>query len=187
MSEITLSYSKSYCKLYKRFEKNLFSQNFASCFYKELTVLLFYFSVLNQFSPPGLNLLKHVFGVLYLISLHSNQNDMDAGNLAICTGPSLLWPEDPTQHEVAACIVQSVVQHLIANCIVLFGEEIYQLFGAAITHGRQDSSTGTDSDSMHSLLSIPETTTGLGKPCSYLFRNFEVCVHGSKCFSLSRL
>jgi hypothetical protein len=111
---------------------------------------------------PGchVTLIQHLMCVLYHIEQHSEDNNMNAFNLAICIGQSLLWPPEckgPAAQAIATKCVPLFIQYLIEHVAFIFGEECVKLFGEPPTPAhkpRQDS--GTDSDSMHSLLSINE-------------------------------
>ena len=87
---------------------------------------------------------------------------MNAYNLSVCVAQSLLWPSlsaGPTIQTQAAKRVPQFVQFMVEYCPEVFGEDSLRLFGdLASPKTRQDSST--DSDSMHSVLSNPDT----GKP-----------------------
>ncbi len=119
-------------------------------------------------------MLRHIMCVLFHIDKKSEENCMNAYNLAICISQSLLWPDlslGPTIQTQASKKVPMFVQFLIEHCIDVFGEECTELFGEpVIPKPRQDSST--DSDSMHSLLSLPENT---GQFCQTNFPKVKPC------------
>jgi len=101
---------------------------------------------------------------------------MDAYNLSVCIGQSLLWPasstEGPLHQAGAAKDVAQLVQFLIEQCPVVFGEEVITLFGELpVFKTRQDSST--DSDSVHSLLSTPDPS---GKCIMHYFHLNETII-----------
>ncbi|XP_007516332.2 T-cell activation Rho GTPase-activating protein [Erinaceus europaeus] len=80
---------------------------------------------------PALNLLllKHLVSVLYLISKNSDTSKMDASNLAICIGPSVLARVQDRGLSLQAqkdlnSKVKTLVEFLIENCLEIFGENI---------------------------------------------------------------
>ncbi|XP_041061910.1 T cell activation RhoGTPase activating protein b [Carcharodon carcharias] len=77
-------------------------------------------------------LLRYLFCVLYYINKYSEVNKMDAYNLAVCIGPNMLWPNKPVtaelQKEVLARVVD-LMQFLIENCCLIFGDDITTLLG----------------------------------------------------------
>ncbi|XP_048450054.1 rho GTPase-activating protein 20, partial [Rhincodon typus] len=80
-------------------------------------------------------LLHYLFCVLYYINKHSEVNKMNAHNLAICIGPNMLWPNKPVtaelQKEVLARVVD-LMQFLIENCCLIFGDDITTLLGEPV-------------------------------------------------------
>ncbi|XP_078086708.1 T cell activation RhoGTPase activating protein b [Mustelus asterias] len=80
-------------------------------------------------------LLRYLFCVLYYINKHSEVNKMDAYNLAVCIGPNMLWLNKPVsielQKEVLARIVD-LMQFLIENCCLIFGDDITTLLGRPV-------------------------------------------------------
>lgn len=98
--------------------------------------------------------------VLYYIDKKSDDNLMTAYNLAVCIAPSILWSRvqiDPLKAMASTSTPQAIVAYLISNCGEVFGKESLLLFGNPIDQKRQDSST--DSDSMHSVLSMPDSSS----------------------------
>lgn len=99
--------------------------------------------------------------VLYHIDKNHKENMMTSYNLSVCIAPSILWAkqgDDPMRALAMAKSPQQIVEYLIVNCIELFGEDVIYLFGDLLEHKiRQDSST--DSDSMHSVLSMPDSAS----------------------------
>ncbi|XP_033741354.1 rho GTPase-activating protein 20-like isoform X1 [Pecten maximus] len=117
-------------------------------------------SLLIQLPPCHFDLLRHLMCVLYYIEKRSSENLMTAYNLAVCIAPSILWSRahtDPLK-DLASTTPLSIVAYLIKNCGEVFGEESLGLFGNPCDQKRQDSST--DSDSMHSVLSMPDSSSG---------------------------
>jgi hypothetical protein len=99
--------------------------------------------------------------VLYHIDKNHKENMMTSYNLSVCIAPSILWAkqgDDPMRALAMAKSPQQIVEYLIVNCVELFGEDVIYLFGDLLEHKiRQDSST--DSDSMHSVLSMPDSAS----------------------------
>ncbi|XP_069125576.1 serine-rich adhesin for platelets-like isoform X1 [Argopecten irradians] len=117
-------------------------------------------SLLIQLPPCHFDLLRHLMCVLYYIEKRKEENLMTAYNLAVCIAPSILWSRshlDPLK-DLASTTPLSIVEYLIINCADVFGEESLLLFGNPCDQKRQDSST--DSDSMHSVLSMPDSSSG---------------------------
>ncbi|XP_064629572.1 uncharacterized protein LOC135488737 isoform X2 [Lineus longissimus] len=117
-------------------------------------------------------LLRHFFCVLCRIDENKKENNMDAYNLAVCVRPSILRNpspgldcQDPMFQEQMKKETKCV-QFVIENFVELFGEESLKMFGEPKLTMRQDS--GTDSDSMHSILSMQESTGGLRRDDSSL-------------------
>ncbi|NWT20085.1 RHG20 protein, partial [Vireo altiloquus] len=77
-------------------------------------------------------LLRYIFGVLHVIEMRSEENQMNAFNLAVCIAPSLLWPPVSSTPDIESEFIKkisSLVQFLIENCCRIFGDEIASLFG----------------------------------------------------------
>ncbi|GCB70232.1 hypothetical protein scyTo_0010728 [Scyliorhinus torazame] len=75
-------------------------------------------------------LLRYLFCVLYYINKHSEVNKMDAHNLAVCIGPNMLWPNKPVASELEIEVharVVNLMQFLIENCCLIFGDDITTL------------------------------------------------------------
>nr|XP_022292012.1 rho GTPase-activating protein 20-like isoform X2 [Crassostrea virginica] len=119
-------------------------------------------SLLNKLPEGHLELLKHLLCVLYHIDKNNKENMMTSYNLSVCIAPSILWAkqgDDPMRALAMAKSPQQIVEYLIVNCVELFGEDVIYLFGDLLEHKiRQDSST--DSDSMHSVLSMGDSAIG---------------------------
>uniref|UniRef100_A0A8C4RVL6 Rho GTPase activating protein 20 n=1 Tax=Erpetoichthys calabaricus TaxID=27687 RepID=A0A8C4RVL6_ERPCA len=56
--------------------------------------------LLEQLPKENLLLLKHLFGVLHCIEQKSEENQMNAFNLAVCIAPSMLWSPTPSSPQV---------------------------------------------------------------------------------------
>ncbi|XP_032328314.1 LOW QUALITY PROTEIN: rho GTPase-activating protein 20 [Camelus ferus] len=81
---------------------------------------------------PGANvvLLKYLFGLLHKIEKHASSNQMNSFNLAVCIAPSILWPPASSSPELESEFTNKVsllIQFLIENCCIIFGEEITSL------------------------------------------------------------
>ncbi|XP_062596201.1 uncharacterized protein LOC134257628 isoform X4 [Saccostrea cucullata] len=120
-------------------------------------------SLLNKLPEGHRELLKHLLCVLYHIDKNHKENMMTSYNLSVCIAPSILWAkqgDDPMRALAMAKSPQQIVEYLIVNCVELFGEDVIYLFGDLLEHKiRQDSST--DSDSMHSVLSMADSASGI--------------------------
>nr|XP_014352128.1 PREDICTED: rho GTPase-activating protein 20-like isoform X2 [Latimeria chalumnae]XP_014352129.1 PREDICTED: rho GTPase-activating protein 20-like isoform X2 [Latimeria chalumnae] len=89
-------------------------------------------SLMMQLPKANFVLLHHLFGVLHSIEKQSEDNQMNAFNLAVCIAPSMLWPPTPSSPEVESESTKKVsifVQFLIENCSKVFGDDITALFG----------------------------------------------------------
>ncbi|XP_068200560.1 LOW QUALITY PROTEIN: uncharacterized protein [Palaemon carinicauda] len=101
-----------------------------------------------------LKLLQHFLCVLHHIVRRASENMMSASNLAVCVGPSILWPSSPVLalSQEDSKQVPAVVEFLIERCRDIFGEDILHLLGEPPERDplRQDSGA-EESDSLHSL------------------------------------
>ncbi|XP_066938336.1 uncharacterized protein [Macrobrachium rosenbergii] len=101
-----------------------------------------------------LKLLQHFLCVLHHIVRRASENMMSASNLAVCVGPSILWPSSPVLalSPEDSKQVPAVVEFLIEHCRDIFGEDILHLLGEPPERDplRQDSGA-EESDSLHSL------------------------------------
>ncbi|KAM4796103.1 rho GTPase-activating protein 20 [Rhinophrynus dorsalis] len=87
--------------------------------------------LLEKLPHVNIILLHYLFGVLHCIEKHSETNQMTAFNLAVCIAPSLLWLPSPSSAEAEGEFtgkVSMLVQFLIENCCIVFGEDILLLF-----------------------------------------------------------
>ncbi|XP_051782133.1 rho GTPase-activating protein 20 isoform X2 [Erpetoichthys calabaricus] len=87
--------------------------------------------LLEQLPKENLLLLKHLFGVLHCIEQKSEENQMNAFNLAVCIAPSMLWSPTPSSPQVQSedtKKVSTIVQFMIENCCKIFGEDLLLLF-----------------------------------------------------------
>lgn len=72
------------------------------------------------------NLLSHFIALLVAIARKSSINLMCPMNLAVCVGPSLLWP---TQHsDTSPKAVPPLIEQLIIHADLLFGSQILNIF-----------------------------------------------------------
>ncbi|XP_069987275.1 uncharacterized protein [Penaeus vannamei] len=101
-----------------------------------------------------LTLLQYFLCVLHHIARRASENMMSASNLAVCVGPSILWPSSPVLalSPEASKQVPAVVEFLIERCGDIFGEDKLHLLGEPPERDpmRQDSGA-EESDSLHSL------------------------------------
>ena len=108
--------------------------------------------MLSRIPACNLGLLKRILCVLHHIQLLSEENKMTSYNLSLCISPSLLWHKDHIDLSSGA----PAVEFMIDRCVELFGSEVLRLPEyPGQSKSRQDS--GTDSDSMHSVLSMQDT------------------------------
>ncbi|KAG5843533.1 hypothetical protein ANANG_G00151920 [Anguilla anguilla] len=118
---------------------------------KEITRLL------DELPDANVTLLRHLFGLLYTIQEKSEENQMNAFNLALCIAPNMLWLPVPTGPEEESKSIQKVaglIQFLIENSPSIFGNDIESLF----THLNSGEGAVEDSidDSFHQLYSSDE-------------------------------
>uniref|UniRef100_A0A8C0VPZ4 Rho GTPase-activating protein 20 n=1 Tax=Cyanistes caeruleus TaxID=156563 RepID=A0A8C0VPZ4_CYACU len=95
-------------------------------------------------------LLRYIFGVLRGIEMRSEENQMNAFNLAVCIAPSLLWPPVSSTPDIESEYIKkisSLVQFLIENCCRIFGDEITSLFGEILMTCKRENSS--DVASLH--------------------------------------
>ncbi|XP_048839482.1 rho GTPase-activating protein 20 isoform X2 [Brienomyrus brachyistius] len=95
--------------------------------------------LLNQLPEANTFLLQHLFCLLYHIQENSEENQMNACNLALCIAPNMLWlpvTADPEQENKSTKKVASLVQLLIENTNTIFGHDIESVF--TNIHGSQE-------------------------------------------------
>ncbi|XP_023689795.1 uncharacterized protein arhgap20b isoform X2 [Paramormyrops kingsleyae] len=95
--------------------------------------------LLNQLPEANTLLLQHLFCLLYHIQENSEENQMNACNLALCIAPNMLWlpvTADPEQENKSTKKVASLVQLLIENTNTIFGHDIESVF--TNIHGSQE-------------------------------------------------
>ncbi|GBP26974.1 Rho GTPase-activating protein 20 [Eumeta japonica] len=108
-------------------------------------------SLLLKLPKANYTMLTYFICLLQAIAKKSNVNLMCPTNLAVCVGPSLLWPLTPCDKAPKA--IPSVVELLIVKAEALFGPQIAGLLG----NGSPESSNALldsgaeESDSLHSV------------------------------------
>ncbi|XP_025097222.1 rho GTPase-activating protein 20-like isoform X1 [Pomacea canaliculata] len=112
-------------------------------------------NLLSQLPSCNMQLLKRLLCALHHIQKHSERNKMTASNLSLCIAPSLLWHKKKDDPSLSAPAVTFLIDH----CVELFGEDVLHLLGEALEPRSADS--GTDSESMHSVLSMHDGSNGL--------------------------
>ncbi|XP_037233737.1 rho GTPase-activating protein 20 isoform X2 [Falco biarmicus] len=106
--------------------------------------------LIEQLPRANVVLLRYIFGVLHGIERRSEENQMNAFNLAICIAPSLLWPPVSSTPDIESEFtkkISSLVQFLTENCCRIFGEEITSLFGEILMTCKRENSS--DAVSLH--------------------------------------
>ncbi|MGH0167553.1 UNVERIFIED_CONTAM: hypothetical protein FKN15_053104 [Acipenser sinensis] len=102
--------------------------------------------LMEQLPKANVLLLRYLFGVLHCIEQQSEENQMNAFNLAVCIAPSMLWPPSTSSPETESEVTKKIsmlVQFVIENCSKIFGEDIVSLFGSM---PRKSNSSEHDSD-----------------------------------------
>ena len=99
-------------------------------------------------------LLKLILCALHNIQRHSEKNKMNSYNLSLCIAPSMLWHRDHVDLSSGAPPVEFMIDH----CVDIFSPSILHLLEEP-----KCKDYGTDSDSNHSILSMPDTGS---KSCS---------------------
>ncbi|KAJ8347947.1 hypothetical protein SKAU_G00265360 [Synaphobranchus kaupii] len=113
--------------------------------------------LLDELPDANVTLLRHLFGLLYTIQEKSEENQMNAFNLALCIAPNMLWlpvPAAPEEESKSIQKVASLIQFLIENSPSIFGNDIESLF----THLNSGQGAVEDAidDSFHQLYSSDE-------------------------------
>ncbi|XP_075040658.1 uncharacterized protein LOC142100760 isoform X2 [Mixophyes fleayi] len=106
-------------------------------------------SLLDQLPEANFILLQHLFAVLNHIEENSEENQMNASNLALCIAPNMLWlptVSDPEEESKSTKKVALLVQFLIENYPLIFGQDAASLF---IKHKKQDSGSTEDFKGIH--------------------------------------
>ncbi|CAH2315258.1 rho GTPase-activating 20-like [Pelobates cultripes] len=87
--------------------------------------------LVEQLPDANAVLLQHLFAVLYHINENSEENQMTAFNLALCIAPNILWlptPSDPEEETKSTKKVAILVQFIIENYQLIFGQDVASLF-----------------------------------------------------------
>ncbi|KAG8447848.1 hypothetical protein GDO86_015089 [Hymenochirus boettgeri] len=87
--------------------------------------------LLDQLPEANFVLLQYLFAVLHHIEKNSEENQMTAFNLALCIAPNMLWlptASDPEEESRSARKVALLVQFLIENYELIFGQDTASLF-----------------------------------------------------------
>ncbi|XP_044738687.1 rho GTPase-activating protein 20-like isoform X2 [Chrysoperla carnea] len=92
------------------------------------------------------SLLAHIICVLYHVAKRSEHNQMNAKNLGVCVGPSIMWGDTNPIKESAL-----IVENLITHCRQIFGPHVISLLGEPTPD-----SGAEESDSLHSLVDSVE-------------------------------
>ncbi|KAA0194998.1 hypothetical protein HAZT_HAZT003596 [Hyalella azteca] len=147
----------------KEFLRSLPDSLLCSQFYDEWLEIPSLSSVRDQISHTlllcsrlpraNLLLLQHFLCILHHIARRSSQNMMPPSNLAVCVGPSLLWPSSPIVafNPETSKQAPSVIEFLIERFGEVFGEAMLRIMGDPPEQdsARQDSGA-EESDSLHS-------------------------------------
>ncbi|MFT7818251.1 rho GTPase-activating protein 20-like [Arapaima gigas] len=91
-------------------------------------------------------LLRHVVAVLHRVAHNSNDNQMNAFNLAVCIAPSMLWAPASCGPEVESegtKKVSEAVRFLIENCAKVLGDDATAVF-CQFPQKRGSSDQGSD-------------------------------------------
>ncbi|XP_049341263.1 rho GTPase-activating protein 20 isoform X2 [Astyanax mexicanus] len=80
-------------------------------------------------------LLKHTIAMLHCVQNHSDVNQMNSSNLAVCIAPSLLWSNSSLTQREDTKKVCDLVCFLIDNCHSVFGEDITALTELSLDSG----------------------------------------------------
>ncbi|KAG9338908.1 hypothetical protein JZ751_024298 [Albula glossodonta] len=113
--------------------------------------------LLDDLPDANVTLLRHLFGLLHHIQNNSEENQMNAFNLALCISPNMLWlpvPAGPEEESKSTRKVARLIQFLIENSPSIFDEDFESLF----THLQSDQRPVEDviDESFHQLYSSDE-------------------------------
>ncbi|XP_062429112.1 T-cell activation Rho GTPase-activating protein-like [Rhea pennata] len=104
--------------------------------------------VAGSLPTANLLLLQRLFAVLHHISENVETSGMDASNLAVCVGPSMLSPGADNALSLAAQErsdkVTALVEFLIDNCRAIFGEDISLPFSRSAEESPEDTGSSTE-------------------------------------------
>ncbi len=118
--------------------------------------------LVDQLPKSHQSLLRHLVCILHTIiqEQEGKESHMDAYNLAVCVAQSLLWPSASaaglSAQAEAVPRVTAIFQFLLERRVQIFGEDYLSLYGNLKSQAKPRQDSGTDSDSMHSLLSMQE-------------------------------
>ncbi|XP_041114731.1 rho GTPase-activating protein 20-like isoform X2 [Polyodon spathula] len=87
--------------------------------------------LMEQLPKANVLLLRYLFAILHCIEQQSEENQMNAFNLAVCIAPSMLWPPSTSSPETESEVTKKIsmlVQFVIENCSKIFGEDIVSVF-----------------------------------------------------------
>ncbi|XP_041127675.1 LOW QUALITY PROTEIN: rho GTPase-activating protein 20-like [Polyodon spathula] len=116
--------------------------------------------LMEQLPKTNVLLLRYLFGVLHCIEQQSEENRMNAFNLAVCIAPSMLWPPSTSSPETESEVTKKIsmlVQFIIENCSKIFREDIDSVFASmprksiSGDHGSDVSSSQMNGSSYDSL------------------------------------
>ncbi|XP_069842417.1 rho GTPase-activating protein 20-like [Dendropsophus ebraccatus] len=106
-------------------------------------------SLMDQLPEANFILLQHLFAVLNHIEKNSEENQMTASNLAVCIAPNMLWlpsVSDPEEESKSTKKVALLVQFLIENYELIFGQDAASLFSK---HRKQELGSADDLSGIH--------------------------------------
>ncbi|XP_070567482.1 rho GTPase-activating protein 20-like isoform X2 [Ptychodera flava] len=143
---------------------------------------------------PDINqvLVKQFFCILHYIDCHSEENNMNAYNLSVCVGQSLLWPSNNKVSSTEAEKSKKVpilVEFLLENVTAIMGDDVLSLFGSAPVKGnktrsRNDSGSGWDSDSTSNnsgyMRRDDESLDSLDRELSYNENNVHYSIYSNQ-------
>uniref|UniRef100_A0A8C7NAV4 Rho GTPase-activating protein 20 n=1 Tax=Oncorhynchus kisutch TaxID=8019 RepID=A0A8C7NAV4_ONCKI len=87
--------------------------------------------LLSQLPEDNVTLLRYLFALLYHIQESSQENQMNALNLALCIAPNMLWlpvPKGPEEESQSTKKVAALIQLLIENTPAIFGKDVECIF-----------------------------------------------------------
>ncbi|XP_077977754.1 uncharacterized protein LOC144433321 [Glandiceps talaboti] len=106
---------------------------------------------------PEINqsLLRQFFCILYHIDKNSEENNMNAYNLSVCVGQSLIFPPTKRTNNNPAETSKKIpllIEFMLENLTTIMGSDVTSIFGSPPVKGsklrsRHDSGSGWDSDS----------------------------------------
>uniref|UniRef100_A0A8C9F513 Rho-GAP domain-containing protein n=1 Tax=Pavo cristatus TaxID=9049 RepID=A0A8C9F513_PAVCR len=154
---------------------------------KEEMTFVHAFRLIEQLPRANVVLLRYIFGVLHGIEMRSEENQMNAFNLAICIAPSLLWPPASSTPDIESEFtkkISSLVQFLTENCCKIFGEEINSLFGEILMTCKRENGSGNE---VLILLANPRQTKIDYSPWKEAIPSLHVFPYTAVVFSLPKV